>query len=249
MFGYPTGVGALIARREALKKLRRPWFAGGTITIASVQGEGWHYLIEGEAGFEDGTVNYLMLPGVKIGLRHLTAIGLDTIHTRVASLAGWLLEQMQTLRHSNGAPVARIFGPLNQVDRGGTIAFNFLDPDGVPVDFRHTERLAYAAHISLRTGCFCNPGAGEIAHDISQDLMADCFKSDTPVSYTELYERLKQSGGKTASTIRISLGVASNFADVYRFMHFAQQFQDRRADEYGPVQAMDPHAASVPDGA
>ena len=32
MFGYPTGVGALIARRETLAKLDRPWFAGGTIT-------------------------------------------------------------------------------------------------------------------------------------------------------------------------------------------------------------------------
>ena len=34
MFGYPTGLGALIARREALAKLHRPWFAGGTITVA-----------------------------------------------------------------------------------------------------------------------------------------------------------------------------------------------------------------------
>lgn len=40
IFGYPTGVGALIARYAALAKLRRPWFAGGTITITSVQGEG-----------------------------------------------------------------------------------------------------------------------------------------------------------------------------------------------------------------
>ena len=32
LFGYPTGCGCLIARREALAKLRRPWFAGGTIT-------------------------------------------------------------------------------------------------------------------------------------------------------------------------------------------------------------------------
>ena len=40
MFGYPTGVGALIYRHEALRALRRPWFAGGTITVASVQGEG-----------------------------------------------------------------------------------------------------------------------------------------------------------------------------------------------------------------
>ncbi len=36
IFGYPTGVGALLARPGALGKLRRPWFAGGTITVASV---------------------------------------------------------------------------------------------------------------------------------------------------------------------------------------------------------------------
>jgi selenocysteine lyase/cysteine desulfurase len=37
MFGYPTGIGALLARRDALAVLRRPWFAGGTIDVASVQ--------------------------------------------------------------------------------------------------------------------------------------------------------------------------------------------------------------------
>ena len=31
MFGLPTGVGALIARRDALARLQRPWFAGGTV--------------------------------------------------------------------------------------------------------------------------------------------------------------------------------------------------------------------------
>lgn len=41
MFGWPTGVGCLLARRQALAKLRRPWFAGGTIWAASAQG-GWH---------------------------------------------------------------------------------------------------------------------------------------------------------------------------------------------------------------
>ncbi|HYT34087.1 MAG TPA: aminotransferase class V-fold PLP-dependent enzyme, partial [Ktedonobacteraceae bacterium] len=50
MFGYPTGVGCLLARREALARLRRPWFAGGTITVASVQGDRY-YLAEGEAAF------------------------------------------------------------------------------------------------------------------------------------------------------------------------------------------------------
>src|SRR6185436_10573391 len=36
LFGYPTGLGALIARRDALARLRRPWFAGGTVAWASV---------------------------------------------------------------------------------------------------------------------------------------------------------------------------------------------------------------------
>ena len=247
IFGYPTGAGALIARRDKLKNLRRPWFAGGTITIVSVQGEGWHYLVEGEAGFEDGTVNYLSLPAIEIGLRHIDCVGMDKIHTRVMTLTGWLLEQMQSLTHSNGKPVMRIFGPLDTEARGGTISFNFHDPNGVPVDFRHTERLASEDHISLRTGCFCNPGAGEIAHDIKQEEMAECFKSDTPVSYMELYERLQEIGDKTASTIRISLGIVSNFADVYRFMHFAEKFRDRRADDYGEIRPMSVHASMIRD--
>ena len=247
IFGYPTGVGVLISRREKLQKLRRPWFAGGTITIVSVQGEGWHYLVEGEAGFEDGTVDYLSLPAIEIGLRHINSARLDRIHTRVRTLTGWLLEQMQSLRHSNGNPVMHIYGPLDLEARGGTIAFNFHDPDGVPVDFRHTERLASEDNISLRTGCFCNPGAGEIAHDIEQEEMAECFKSDTPVSYMELYEKLQEIGGKTASTIRVSLGVVSNFSDVYRFMRFAERFQDKRADEYGEIQPMSVHASMIRD--
>src|SRR2546421_2841236 len=35
IFGYPTGVGCLLARKGALAKLRRPWYAGGTITLSS----------------------------------------------------------------------------------------------------------------------------------------------------------------------------------------------------------------------
>ena len=34
MFGYPTGVGCLLVRDRVLPKLRRPWFAGGTVNFA-----------------------------------------------------------------------------------------------------------------------------------------------------------------------------------------------------------------------
>src|SRR6267154_2770355 len=93
LFGYPTGVGCLLARKTALAKLRRPWFSGGTITVASVQGDKY-YLAEGPSAFEDGTLDFLALPAIEIGLALIESIGLDTIHERVRCLAGWLLEQL-----------------------------------------------------------------------------------------------------------------------------------------------------------
>ena len=70
-----------------LDKLVRPWFAGGTITItiASVQAEK-HFLAEGEQVFEEGTLNYLNIPAVEIGLKHLSDIEIDAIHDRVSTL-------------------------------------------------------------------------------------------------------------------------------------------------------------------
>ena len=79
MFGYPIGVGCLITRKTALAKLSRPWFAGGTILFASVQAED-HILAEGEAASEEGTINYLNLPAVEIGLRHISGIRIEKKH-------------------------------------------------------------------------------------------------------------------------------------------------------------------------
>ena len=62
------GIGCLLARRDKLEMLQRPWFSGGTISIASVQGDG-HHLHHDETAFEDGTVDYLNLPAVSTGLR------------------------------------------------------------------------------------------------------------------------------------------------------------------------------------
>ena len=38
MFGFPTGVGALIARESFLARLERPWFAGGTVDVVQAPG-------------------------------------------------------------------------------------------------------------------------------------------------------------------------------------------------------------------
>jgi len=46
-------------------------YSGGTITVASVKCPWCHRLAADEVGFEDGTINYLNLPAVEIGLKHI----------------------------------------------------------------------------------------------------------------------------------------------------------------------------------
>ena len=231
IFGYPTGIGALLARKPALAKLRRPWYAGGTITFSSVRaeatpGEGF-YLTPGPAGFEDGTVNYLGIPAVGIGLDHISSVGIETIHTRVTCLTGWLLEALGALRHSNGAPVVRRYGPAGTDRRGATIAMNFFDPSGVLIDSVRVERRANMAGISLRSGCHCNPGVREVALGFSTEEMAAAFKDKGRLRYQDF---LQVIDGKTTGAARASLGLATTFADVYRFWDFAAALRDIPAD-------------------
>lgn len=223
MFGYPTGVGCLIARKAALARLHRPWFAGGTITVASVQGDKF-YLAEGESGFEDGTPNYLALPAIAFGLEYLASIGVDTIHKRVTCLTGWLLERLVELRHASGASLARVYGPSSTVGRGGTVTFNFYDAGGRAIDHRVVEERANAASISLRTGCFCNPGGGEIALGITGTELASCFHQPEHETRLTIEDFRLCIDGKSTGAVRVSLGLATNVEDVDAFIRFAETF-------------------------
>jgi molybdenum cofactor sulfurtransferase len=235
MFGYPTGVGCLLARNDALGKLHRPWFAGGTVNFATVQGR-MHVLSPREAGFEDGTLNYLGIPAVAIGLAHVQRVGLDLIQTRVRCLTDWLLAELMALRHGNGRPLVRLYGPANTEQRGGTVTMNFYDPDGRLLDYRRIEELAGQQGISLRTGCFCNPGAGETAEDLNEDDMrAGLAAAGGEINLQRFVQLMSTRGGKSAGAVRVSLGVASNFADVDRFLGFAAGLRDQTTLSLGAV--------------
>jgi selenocysteine lyase/cysteine desulfurase len=229
VFGYPTGVGCLVARWEALARLRRPWFAGGTVMAVSAQGE-WHQLLGDESAFEDGTLNYLSIPDVEVGLSWIASIGIDVIHLRVHCLTGWLLDRLANLRHSNGAPMAIVYGPADTHARGGTVAFNLLDPAGALVDERRVAGEAAGARFAVRTGCFCNPGAGEAAFDITRRVLRRPLQG-APRTVDEYLALL---GLSTGGAVRVSLGVASTFTDVQRFLQFCElTYRDRSAHTAG----------------
>ena len=217
VFGYPTGVGCLIARREALGRLWRPWFAGGSVYLASVQGD-WHSLAPSEARFEDGTLSFLQIPDLEFGLSWVNGIGMDLIHQRVTCLTGWLIDRLAALRHGNGEPMARIYGPANTHDRGGTVAFNLLDPSGRVIDERAVVRATAAAGISIRTGCFCNPGASE---GVTQ-LTRQAWRAAARARPQTVDQYINILGLPSGGALRASVGLASNVEDVEQFLAFVE---------------------------
>src|SRR5688572_16049466 len=221
IFGYPTGLGALIARKSALAKLHRPWFAGGTITVASVQTEKY-YLADGAPAFEDGTLDYLNIPAIEIGLKHIESIGYDVIGERVKTLTGWLLQNLTDMKHSTGERLVRLFGPNSMEGRGGAITVNFYDKNGKAFDHRFIESEANKVNISLRTGCFCNPGAGEIALGISRVELDVCFTSPEHEDKMTIDDFRLCIDGKSSGAVRISVGMVTNFNDVQAFLSFAR---------------------------
>jgi selenocysteine lyase/cysteine desulfurase len=56
MFGYPTGVGALVARKDFLQKLNKPWFSGGTVEVVGFPSVVTESKVPWER-FEEGTIN------------------------------------------------------------------------------------------------------------------------------------------------------------------------------------------------
>ncbi|HEU4629787.1 MAG TPA: aminotransferase class V-fold PLP-dependent enzyme [Gemmatimonadaceae bacterium] len=225
LFGYPTGVGALVARRAALALLRRPWFAGGTVDYVSVRHD-VHRLRPLAEGFEDGTPNYLSLAALPPGFRLLRRVGMPRLEAHVATLTAALLRGLLALRHANGRPAVRVYGPTTTEARGGTVAFNLLDAAGRPVPYARVEARARAMGVSLRGGCFCNPGAAEAAFGFPPERTACCLGAVDARGFT--IPRLAACLGPqiAVGAVRASLGIASDARDVARAVAVAGAFRE-----------------------
>jgi selenocysteine lyase/cysteine desulfurase len=203
MFGYPTGLGALVARRGALAALRRPWFAGGTVTYASVAAR-THHLRQGHEGFEDGTPDFLAVSALAAGFDLVEGVGMERLERRVVSLATRLRDGLSRV------PAVRVYG----LSTSGTVTLNVFDREGFPVPFERIEERARAAGIALRGGCFCNPGAAEAALGFDTETVECLAALHDGFSIPALRRCL---GPKRAvGAVRLSVGLANSEEDVDR---------------------------------
>eukprot|EP00887_Chlorella_sp_A99_P004517 scaffold34.g4517.t1 len=111
IFGWPTGLGALLVRREALDAcLRRQYFGGGTVLAASAE-EPFAVLRPGAAGWEDGTPPFLTLPSVAAGYEFIQRRGgFSAVAAHAGAVAARLAARLAALRHANGARVCVLYG-------------------------------------------------------------------------------------------------------------------------------------------
>ena len=76
------------------------------------------------------------------------------------------------------------------------------------------EYAAAAQNISLRTGCMCNPGGAAALLGLRAEM--------DQLNNTHTLCDFEKHVGRELGVVRVSLGLASNFHDVYRVLAFAR---------------------------
>ena len=219
LFGLPTGLGALVARRDALARLRRPWFAGGTVEYVSVQNDR-HSLLPHAHGFEDGTPHFLGAATLPEGFALLDDVGMDRLSAHLARLTSALLQALFALRHDDHSPMVCVYGPSDGRARGATVSFNVLGRNGRVVPYWVVAEHARSLSVAVRGGCFCNPGAAEAAFRFDAGAASRCL-AEASVEGEFSLQRFAGCMSRNDRTIavgavRASLGLANNLADVQR---------------------------------
>ncbi|XP_059661845.1 molybdenum cofactor sulfurase isoform X2 [Cornus florida] len=219
LFGYPTGLGALIVRNGAAELLEKTYFSGGTVAASIADIDFVKRRESVEEFFEDGTISFLSIASLHHGFRILNTLSISAISRHTTSLATYVRNVLLALRHENGDSVCTIYGvPNSKVSRnelGTIVSFNLRRPDSSWFGYREVEKLASLSGIQLRTGCFCNPGACAKYLDLSHlDLLSNIEAGHICWDDNDILH------GKPTGAVRVSFGYMSTFEDAMKFINF-----------------------------
>jgi molybdenum cofactor sulfurtransferase len=225
MFGYPTGIGCLLAKRSSLTKLVPTGLKSGSVCYYSGPWSPTERVLryEDDRKFENGTPNYMAFDHVSEGIEFMLNIGLDTILGRSYALTRWLEASLTSLCHANNSHLVLVYPPDPEL-KGATIMFNLFDDSNSMIPFVVVNNVAAKYGIRLRSGCFCNSGI--VGHATYAEAGAEhCEldkKGDKIDSCAQFQDDILFPG--YCGAIRLSFGIGSNFNDAYSFYLFARAF-------------------------
>ena len=111
----PTGIGVLYGKKEHLEKMEPIEFGGEMIDFVGLEDSTWKEL---PWKFEGGTPIIAGAIGLGAAIDFLTEVGLENIAAHEHKLAGYAMDQLETI---NGL---KIFGPRDPMKRCGLVTFN-----------------------------------------------------------------------------------------------------------------------------
>jgi len=135
----PTGIGALVAKRQHLEAMP-PFFGGGEmIREVTLAKSTW---ADVPAKFEAGTMNFADAVAQGAAIDYVTAIGMDAVHAHGRELA------VQAIHALSAIPGVTVHGPPAEEDRGAIVNFTVdgvhahdvagvLDREGIAVRAGH----------------------------------------------------------------------------------------------------------------
>ncbi|CAK9823391.1 Molybdenum cofactor sulfurase [Anthophora retusa] len=212
MFGYPTGIGALLVKNSSAHVLQKTYYGGGTIDVA-LSSEIFHVKRKNlHQRFEDGTVPFLSIISLRHGFDMLSSITMEKISKHVFSLANFLHKSLLMLHHSNGEPVARLYSDTacdNPDTQGGIVTFNLMRSNGEYVGYMEVLHMAALFKIHLRTGCFCNPGACQRHLALSNKEVLENYEAGYVCGGAA-----DLINGRPTGAVRVSFGYMSTIKDV-----------------------------------
>ncbi|XP_072962206.1 molybdenum cofactor sulfurase isoform X2 [Typha angustifolia] len=221
IFGYPTGLGALVVRNEAASFLTKTYFSGGTVSASIADIDFIRRRESIEQVLEDGTLSFLGIASIRHGFKIIDTLSISAIARHTTSLATYTRNMMIDLKHANGMNVCTIYGrnisKVSSLKTGPIITFNLKRADGSWFGYREVEKLASLSGIHLRTGCFCNPGACAKYLGLSQsDLISNLEAGHVCWDDNDILH------GKPTGAVRISFGYMSTYEDAEIFLKFLE---------------------------
>ena len=222
LFGFPTGIGALLVRNDTCHLLNKKYFGGGTVW-SYVSRHNFHLCKDTQRFFEDGTISYQSILALHHGFNTLKSLGLTmrVISSHTFSLTDYTHSRLSSLRHFNNSPVCELYTSSAQLDsltQGPILSFNVLRSDGRYVGYSTLNTLANASNISIRVGCFCNVGACQKYLRLSDEQM---------LLFLEVGHRCGDEmdlvQGLPTGAVRVSFGYYNTKADVDRLLDMLER--------------------------
>ncbi|GLH12513.1 Molybdenum cofactor sulfurase 1 [Gryllus bimaculatus] len=219
MFGFPTGLGALLVRNSSAHTLKRNYFGGGTVQI-SLSTEMFYvprYSISER--FEDGTVSFLSIVALRHGFDTLQSLtgGMVNVALHTLFLSRYVHHSLLLMHHGNGNPAVVLYCDTDYEDfltQGNIVNFNLLRSNGEYIGFAEVLHMANLYGIHLRTGCFCNPGACQ-RH---LNLTVNDLKGHYEVVGHICGDEMDLIEGRPTGSVRISFGYMSTKHDADKFL-------------------------------